>query len=234
MVISRYSATRPCSLTGGRREEQGVGCHRHRRVHREVGHHRPGERRQPGLVRAVGRRGAVHHRVHPRPHLGGRRVTGALVAVGAHRGVPRWRGRRWAVLPVAADSGLMGRSPSREPERPPVRAVGVGHPGCSRRGDPRRSEPTGPQPGVHSPRGPDTLSIVPIGPAGIVRPTGVPGCRRGEARLSAMDSLIATPIRRRYTGRAGGPRPRSSPQPEPEPRGPSSSSAATPSGSIWG
>ena len=58
------------ALAGGRREEQGVRQrHRHRGVDREVRDHRPRQRGQPGLVGAVGRRGAVHQAVHLGAHL---------------------------------------------------------------------------------------------------------------------------------------------------------------------
>ena len=58
------------AFAGGRGEEKCVGQrHRHRGVHREISHHRPGESGQTGFVGPVGGCGALHHVIHPRTHL---------------------------------------------------------------------------------------------------------------------------------------------------------------------
>ena len=140
------------ALAGRRREEQRVGQRdRHRRVDGEVGDHRPGQRRQTGLVGAVGGGGAVHHRVHPRPHLGGGPGdAGGRSAPPCPRSRRRCRGRRCAGhRPVAADSGWRCVANRRSVA---AAAGGAAHrngscaprwdsspcPGCSRRGGPWR------------------------------------------------------------------------------------------------
>ncbi len=116
------------AFAGGRREEQGVGQRdSHRGVDREVRHHRPRQRGQPGLVGAVGRGGAVHQAVHLGAHLPaalrGRSGHGDPLACPGTDRVRRATGCRWQYRFVQRRQPPVGAGHGVRPAGPEVAAI---------------------------------------------------------------------------------------------------------------
>ena len=196
------------AFAGGRREEQGVGQRDgHRGIDGEVGHHRVGQRGEPGLVCAVGGGGAVKQAVHLGAHLAaalsGRARTLRLVpetladaGVGAagrplleRRQVAVGARRRSALAPVIHTVARVVRHAGMLPRKrvvPPV-ARGAARPVVGIGGRPRRVVPgiAGARlvPGV-TPRSAHT-KILPHRAGGVVQPTGCGCAAAGRALLSA-------------------------------------------------